>query len=152
MVSRARRRVEKLERDLEALAPEPDPEAMRAETEAFLDEWASHIVKVAHAARKRRERGEARDRPISEDSGVNVCGEAVSYDADAPPDDVRTALHRLLHDRDWPGVEDPETIERLNGATREALRRAFVRFAEETSDGPGQERPCGGPRYPTPPF
>ena len=137
MATRASRRAERLAREVEAIAPRPpDPEELRREDEAFFDSWARDIVRAAHEARERRGRGESRDRPISTCSPLEIMAEAVSYGGHAPPEAVRAALLDLLNEREVPEYFDPEMVEEMNEATREVLRRAFVRHAEETANKP----------------
>ncbi len=112
--------------------PEPDPEQVRRENERFLNDWAGDIVKAAHAARDRRARGEQRYSPIEGAPGLEIMAEAVSYGGHAPPESVRAALRESLDADVWPEISDPETLVRLNAAPREALRRAFVLYGEET--------------------
>jgi hypothetical protein len=132
-----RARLERALRQARGLITEPpSPEQVRREAERFFDRWAADIVNSAHAARARRDRGEERSRPVSERSPVEVMGEAVSYGGHAPPETVRRALRETLERDSWPGIADPGRVSRLNAAPREALRRAFVLYAEETR-GPG---------------
>ena len=137
MATSASRRVERLAREVEVVAPpQPSPEETRRDTERFFDSWAADIVRVAHLVRERRARSEERDRPISTCSALEIMAEAVSYRGHAPPESVRAALLETLNRNDWPEITDPETLDMLNAAPREALRRAFVCYVEETGGGP----------------
>ncbi len=123
----ARRRLAHVEQALHAIAPpEPDPEQQRREDERFFDGWALDIAKAAHEARGRRARGEPLP-PSERLTGLEVCGEAVSYNGFQPPESVRVALRWLT--REEPGGFGDD-------AMREVLRRAFNLFAEQTM-GPG---------------
>ena len=91
-------------------------------------------MRVAHLAREQRGRGESRARPISTCSPLEIMAEAVSFGGFQPPESVRAALRQVLDRDDWPEVQDPEQLERLNEAPRLAL--AFEMYREQTA-GPG---------------
>ena len=136
-MSTARRRLARAEMRVRAIyPPPPDPEQERRETERFFNQWAGDIVRVAHLAREQRGRGESRDRPISTCSPLEIMAEAVSFGGFQPPESVRRALRETLDAQVWPEITDPDQLERLNAAPREALRRAFLMYSEQTV-GPG---------------
>ena len=135
MATRASRRAERLAREVDAvLPPPPSPEDIEREEREFLEGWAREVVAAAHEARARRERGEERDQPIAGAPGLEVMGEAVSYNGFAPPESVRRSLLETLDRDNWPEISDPEQLERLNAAPREALALAFKLYAEETAN------------------
>ena len=107
-----------------------------------MEEWAQDVVKAARHARDRRARGEPLTHPVDQLSGLEICGEAVSYKGHPPPEPVRVALRRLTHERETDGLIPAELVEKYNSATREVLRRAIARFIEETNVAP--RAPCGG--------
>ena len=134
MATRASRRAERLQREVDAvLPPPPSPEDIEREEREFLEGWAREVVAAAHEARARRERGEERDQPIAGAPGLEVMGVCVSYGGAEPPEDARLALLSLLAPDEWPEIGDRERVEGLNAAPREALALAFALYAEQTA-------------------
>jgi hypothetical protein len=102
--------------------------------------WTDDVVKAAHAARDRRQRGEPMERAVDQMSGLQVMAEACSYRGHAPPETIRSALYALTHGRGGDGLIPEELAAAYNAASQAVMKRAIARFISETN----AERDGGG--------